>query len=97
VLIRRCARVLVAIAMSGGASRGAPADHAATQVLERVRAFRRATRSAIDTACRWARSSVSAARQQPLRGRRAPAAWLHLEIGGPSPLTEDRQKTEAGL
>jgi hypothetical protein len=84
--------VSVAIATCGRASRGAPTYGAATQRLEHVRAFRRATRSAIDSASMWARASAPSARHPTLAGRRLPEAQLRLEEGGPNLLTEDRQK-----
>jgi hypothetical protein len=37
------------------------------------------------------------AKRAPHGGRRSPEAWLQLDSGGPSPLTEDRQKPRRRL
>jgi hypothetical protein len=76
----------------GEASRCAPAERTATNEFERVRALGRATRSAMNSPSKCARSSASFATRAPHGGRRPPEAWLQFDSGGPSPLTEDRQK-----
>jgi len=79
----------------GEASRRAPAERTTTDGPERVRAFRRATRSAMGSG--WSRcpkSSASLARHASHAGTRPRQAWQRLHGGGPGPLTEDRQKTE---
>ena len=63
----------------------------ATGSLQRVRAFMRVTRSAkVSTCCVRAEKAGSARRTLP-EERREPAG-LWFDAGGPSPLTEDRQK-----
>ncbi len=76
----------------GEASRRAPAERTATYDHERVRAIRRATRSATWSASRHAASNASSARRVPHGGRRLTEAQRSPDSGGPSPLTEDRQK-----
>jgi hypothetical protein len=82
----------------GEASRRALADRTVRHQPERVRAFTRATRSAMGAGSRrYERSSASVARRGPHGGRRSPKAWPRLDAGGPSLLTEDRQKPVAKL
>jgi len=64
---------------------------------ERVRALVRATRSARGAGSTHARVSGSSTRRPPCVGRRLPAARLQLNGGGPSPLTQDRQKPRRRL
>ena len=87
-----CPYTLAAMPARGGASRGAPATRTGRREPQSVRAFRRAMRRATD----WRRTCVSPnatlARLSPRLGTRALAASEQLDGGGPSPLTEDRQK-----
>jgi hypothetical protein len=68
----------------------------ATVHLQRVRAFMRVTRSAKGSACcPGTGAGGSASLTQP--GRRCEPVAQLSDAGGPSPLTEDRQKTETRL
>jgi hypothetical protein len=63
----------------------------ATGSLQRVRAFMRVTRSPkASTWCGRVEEAGSARRTVP--GDRRKPAGLWFDVGGPSPLTEDRQK-----
>jgi len=64
---------------------------------QRVRAFGRATRSAIWLGSRRSeRAYVSSARLSPHARRRRSESRQQIAAGGPGPLTEDRQKPAAG-
>src|SRR5260370_10368129 len=76
----------------GEGSLRALTDRTATCQFERVRALRRATQSAMDAAKLHARSSAPLARRAPHDGSRSHEARRRFDGGGPSPLTEDRQK-----
>jgi hypothetical protein len=71
-----------------------PAEPLAMDGLERVRALGRAARSANESGCCQSDGPVeSSARQSPHARRRPSEKRLQFVAGGPSPLTEDRQKT----
>ncbi len=73
-----------------------PVVRYATCSLQRVRAFMRVTRSAIGSTCCGSVEASGSARLTPRGGRRRPVGLLS-DVGGPGPLTEDRQKTETRL
>ncbi len=82
----------------GEASRRAAADRTARHKPERVRAIKRATRSAMRTGrSRYEGSSASLAMRGLHGGRRSPKARLGLDGGGPRLLTEDRKKARRRL
>jgi hypothetical protein len=81
----------------GEASRRSPAERTATHLPERVRAIRRATRRATGLDSRCARPSASTARYRPNGGKRGPEGRADFDGGGPSLLTEDRQKPRRRL
>src|SRR5487761_173642 len=75
-----------------------PAEQLTIGGPQRVRAPGRATRSANGSACCQSETTVeSSARQTPHARRRRSENRLQFAAGGPGPLTEDRQKTEATL
>ena len=92
-----CACVSGSMLACGEASRIAPATRMATHEFERVRAFRRATRSVIDSGNSCARWSAVVARLTPHRGGRSLTPRMQVDGRGPRLLTEDRQKTETRL
>jgi hypothetical protein len=92
MLISRDACGSAAMHECGEALRRAPAERAATHAPERVGAIRRATRRATGSGSRCARPSASTARHGPHNGKRRPEGNVELYGGGPSLLTEDRQK-----
>jgi hypothetical protein len=96
VLTHGCACVSAAMLACDEASR-VPATRMATHEFERVRAFRRATRSAIDSGSSSARWSAVVARLTPHRGGRSLTPRLQFDGRGPSLLTEDRQKPRRRL
>ncbi len=68
----------------------------ATSGVQRVRAFMRVTRSAKAWRCCGYVEAVTSARRDPHAVRREPAG-LRFDAGGPSPLTEDRQRPRCRL
>jgi hypothetical protein len=75
-----------------------PVEQLAMDGLQRVRAPERATRSANRSGCCQSElTGESSARQSPYARRRRSEGRLQFAAGGPGPLTEDRQKTEARL
>ena len=82
---------LAAAATSRAAATRRLAVRYATGSPQRVRAFMRVTRNAKASARCGRAEKAGAARRAPHGDRRKPAA-LWFDAGGPSPLTEDRQK-----
>jgi len=74
-----------------GATTRRPAVHHATGSPQRVGAFLRVTRSAKVSAC-YGRGERAGATRRTLHGDRRKPTGLWFDAGGPSPLTEDRQK-----
>jgi hypothetical protein len=96
-VIRGCACASAAMAACGGASLRPAAERTATYGPERVRAIRRATRSAMGSEQTCTRLGALLATRTPHDSRPALASTLELASGGPSLLTEDRQKPDGRL
>jgi hypothetical protein len=90
------AGALPALYAGGEASTRTPATQLATDGPQRVRALGRATRSANGSGwCQIEDAAWSSARRSQYAGRRRSEKRLQLVGGGPSLLTEDRQKPNA--
>jgi hypothetical protein len=87
-----------ALPTRGDALPRAPLEQLAADGPQRVRAPERATRSANRSGCCQSEPAYeSSARQSPYARRRRSNSRLQFAVGGPGPLTEDRQKTETRL
>jgi hypothetical protein len=93
-----CASALLALPTCGERLPQAPAELLAIDGQQRVRALRRATRSANGSRCCQSDGAVGqSASESPHPRRRRSESRLQFRGGGPGPLTEDRQKTETRL
>jgi hypothetical protein len=91
-MIKRRADLSAAVPARGPASTRAAAQGTATARCERVSALERSTRSGTGSATRCGRSSAPLAERVPCGGNRPREVGPRLDGGGPSLLTEDRQK-----
>lgn len=91
-MINSRADLSAAVPARGRASTRAPAEGTATARCERVSAPERSTRSGTGSATRCGRSIASLAERVPCGGNRPREVGPRLDGGGPSLLTEDRQK-----
>jgi hypothetical protein len=87
-----CSGSSAAMPACDGASRRAPAERTAKRELERMRALGRAPRRGTGSRRACARPNAQLPGRSTHGGMRSPFALERLVGGGPSPLTEDRQK-----